>query len=127
MNKQDEEEDEMHASPEPDADDEIARVAFEIWQAEGEPDGRDQEHWARAKRLVMQARAKVEGPQVTEELGRRFSGATPPAPGLRNPEPMPATNAKGYVTIPTDEDIAPGAVSAGPAAPQTPPCPRSAR
>jgi hypothetical protein len=28
---------------------EIAKRAFEIWQREGEPEGREQEHWLRAE------------------------------------------------------------------------------
>jgi Protein of unknown function (DUF2934) len=31
--------------------DEIQRIAYELWQIDGEPAGRDQEHWERAKRI----------------------------------------------------------------------------
>ena len=44
--------------------DEIARVAHAIWEAEGQPEGRDHEHWIRAKRLVEDGRAEIEFPQA---------------------------------------------------------------
>ncbi|HRO11045.1 DUF2934 domain-containing protein [Amaricoccus sp.] len=43
-------------------EDEIARVAHAIWEAEGQPEGRDHEHWMRAKRLIEEGRAEVEFP-----------------------------------------------------------------
>ena len=35
-------------------------------------------------------------------------------PGPRDPKPLPATNTEGYVTVPSDEDVAPGALSDDP-------------
>jgi hypothetical protein len=32
--------------------DEIARLAHSIWEAEGRPEGRDQEHWERAREIL---------------------------------------------------------------------------
>jgi Protein of unknown function (DUF2934) len=36
----------------PATDEEISLIAYEIWESEGRPDGRDQEHWFLAKELV---------------------------------------------------------------------------
>jgi Protein of unknown function (DUF2934) len=33
-------------------DEEVSVIAYEIWEAEGRPEGRDQEHWFLAKELV---------------------------------------------------------------------------
>ena len=46
------------------ANDEIARVAHAIWEAEGQPEGRDHEHWMRARQLIEEGRAEVEYPQA---------------------------------------------------------------
>ena len=142
------------------ANDEIARVAHAIWEAEGQPEGRDHEHWMRARQLIEEGRAEVEFPPVAapredepgaprpvqpgfedaapgmvpvmkdepgeelrEEPGGRFAkqladlpeGATeeasghPEMPGPRNPNPVPATNAEGYVAVPNVEAVAGGA------------------
>ena len=40
-------------------EEEISALAREIWEAEGRPDGRDKEHWARAEELHA-ARAGAE-------------------------------------------------------------------
>jgi len=42
--------------------DEIARVAYAIWEGEGRPDGRDHEHWTKAQRLLEEGRANTEFP-----------------------------------------------------------------
>lgn len=43
--------------------DDIARIAYAIWQAEGQPEGCDQEHWMRAKQLILEGRAEAEYPR----------------------------------------------------------------
>jgi hypothetical protein len=146
------------------ANDEIARVAHAIWEAEGQPEGRDHEHWVRARRLVEEGRAAIEYPQTAapdeetvtprpvqpgfkdtppgivpvmkeepgedlqEEPGGRFAkqladlpdqptekaAGTIGGPGPRNPDPVPPTNAEGYVTVPSDEDVAGWAVGDNP-------------
>jgi hypothetical protein len=48
-----------------DSRDYIARVARAIWETEGRPDGRDHEHWMRAKRLIDEGRAESEYPEAT--------------------------------------------------------------
>jgi hypothetical protein len=45
--------------------DKIRQRAFEIWEAEGCPDGRDVEHWKRAEAEVAAAEeAQVEAPKA---------------------------------------------------------------
>jgi hypothetical protein len=62
--------------------DEIARVAHAIWEAKGHPEGRDHEHWMRAKRLVEEGRADAEFPR-TEETARPVQpGFEDAAPGM---------------------------------------------
>jgi hypothetical protein len=35
----------------------IARVAYEIWEQEGRPEGRDLEHWMMARRRLLEESA----------------------------------------------------------------------
>lgn len=119
----------MTISSQPAVKEEIARVAYAIWEAEGHPEGRDHEHWARAKRLVEEGRAQVEFPEGEADGGRtatrpdarsQDSAQTPSEkPGPRNPSPLPAANHEGYVAIPSGEDAAANAVSADPSPPDT--------
>ena len=115
----------MNTMSDPDPKDEIASVAFELWQAEGQPEGRDQEHWLRAERLVEDARAKTNLPEATAGNGGRMNGqadeqsqdsAQTPSdkPGPRNPPPLPVTNAEGFVAVPEDAPVP----SADPAPPE---------
>ncbi len=36
---------------------EIHRIAYELWQIDGEPFGRNQEHWERARRIFERRKA----------------------------------------------------------------------
>ena len=44
-------------------------------------------------------------------MARTTRSKAPPTdkPGPRDPEPLPATNTEGYVTVPSEEDVAAGA------------------
>ena len=150
--------------------DEIARVAYAIWEAEGQPEGCDHEHWMRARQLIEEGRAEIEFPQAAapregdahaprpvqpgfedaapgmvpvmkdepgeelrEEPGGRFAkqlaelpdqatedrAGRPDIPGPRNPDPAPATNAEGYVAVPSSEELA-GAPIKGDSQPRAP-------
>ena len=44
----------------------------------------------------------------------RSKAARTDKPGPRNPEPLPATDAEGCVTVPSEEDVAAGAVNDDP-------------
>jgi Protein of unknown function (DUF2934) len=106
--------------------DEIARVAYAIWEAEGQPEGRDHEHWMNAKQLIEEGRAYSEYPgaateaEADETLGRgrtaaaKAEGATH---GPRNPDSLPPTNAEGFATILSEDRAAPGALSDSAASP----------
>ena len=74
----------------PSADD-IARVAHAIWEAEGRPEGRDHDHWMRAKQLIEEGRAEAEFPEAVA------SGDAEPEPASRPVQP-------GF------EDVPPGIV-----------------
>jgi hypothetical protein len=161
------------------ANDEIARVAYAIWEAEGRPEGRDHEHWVRARELIEEGRADVEypadaatsreevsgtprpvqpgfedaapgmvpvmkdepGDELREGPGGRFakqladlpetatedtSGDTA-TPGPRNPVPTPATNAEGYVAVPSKDDVAAQALVDDPIPPAAKPRTRPRR
>lgn len=129
---------------------EIARVAHQIWEDEGRPEGRDREHWRQAcERLGVQAdpahaprpvqpgfedaapgmvpRAKEElAPgELSEEPGGRFAQQLADAPDSaesppRNPAPIPPAGPEGYVAVPSRDDVAPGTVSDDPAPPRRP-------
>ena len=66
-------------------DAEIARLAYSIWEAEGRPEGRDHEHWLRAKELVERSGAGVK-PEVVagarDEIGQ--GAARPVQPGFED-------------------------------------------
>jgi len=58
---------------------EIRRIAYELWQIDGEPFGRDQEHWERARRIFNSraaASANVANGRVTD--GQK----SPPVPAV---------------------------------------------
>jgi Protein of unknown function (DUF2934) len=98
---------------------EIRRIAYGIWQAEGEPEGRDREHWERAKTIHAGRERPAGGsdpegedyePKVSSYPSGKHSGVGDVQhAGPRNPEPLPATNAEGYVAIPSEDDAAAGA------------------
>lgn len=45
---------------------EIRRIAYSLWAEDGRPDGRDREHWERAK-LIWSARNNDAAPDVAIE------------------------------------------------------------
>ena len=79
------------------------------------------------------------GEELREEPGGRFAkqladlpdeatedaSGDPDMPGPRNPDPVPPTNAEGYVAVPSEDDVAGRAVGDDPqppaAEPQTKP------
>ena len=107
---------------------EIRRIAYEIWQAEGEPEGRDREHWERAA-AIHAGRGRPAGgsapegesyePKVSSYPAGKHSGVGDVQnAGPRNPEPLPATNAEGYVAVPSEDDAAAGALGEGTRSPK---------
>ena len=69
------------------ANDEIARVAHAIWEAEGQPEGRDHEHWMRARQLIEEGRAEVEYPQAAAPRRRTPGPHARYSPASRTPLP----------------------------------------
>ena len=68
------------------ANDEIARVAYAIWEAEGQPEGRDHEHWMRARQLMEEGRAEVEFRQAAAR-GKGAGAPRPVQPGFEDAAP----------------------------------------
>jgi Protein of unknown function (DUF2934) len=61
--------------------DDIARVAHAIWESEGKPEGRDVEHWLRAKEVLREGRAAEYSPAGADRGARPVQpgpAATPP-------------------------------------------------
>ena len=69
------------------ANDEIARVAHAIWEAEGQPEGRDHEHWMRARQLIEEGRAEIEFPQATAPRDADPHAPRPVQPGFEDAAP----------------------------------------
>lgn len=114
----------MSSADRPATEAEIARLAHDIWEAEGRPEGRHLDHWRRAKAILAGPSA---GP-VRPKAAPRGSGerptqpeGAPEMPGPRNPEPIPPTNDAGYVTVPSDSDVAAGALGDTPTPPPAKP------
>ena len=63
---------------------EIQRIAYEIWQIEGEPAGRDQEHWDRARRIFERTKA---APGADPEPGDPAHAPQPQNPGFEAAAP----------------------------------------
>jgi hypothetical protein len=60
----------------PASEEEISARAYEIWEAEGRPEGRDKEHWFRASELVAEAAGK-DGPGQVRPAGRETMDMPP--------------------------------------------------
>jgi hypothetical protein len=56
----------------------IRERAHRLWEQEGQPEGRDREHWAEAERQVM----------LEQGMGEPVN-LTPESPQGRRPEPQP--------------------------------------
>ena len=49
----------------------IATRAYAVWQAEGQPDGRHEEHWYRAAREIAAADSANSANRVAKRMTRR--------------------------------------------------------
>ncbi|MBV9785134.1 MAG: DUF2934 domain-containing protein [Acidisphaera sp.] len=65
----------------------IRQRAYEIWESEGRPHGRDQAHWERARR------------EIGEAAGQNPVEA--PVPGIGQPGPLPGIEDEGAAAAPT--------------------------
>jgi len=63
---------------------EIQRIAYELWQIEGEPAGRDREHWERATRIFERRKGgDAAGEPAADHAPRpQTPGFEPAAPGM---------------------------------------------
>jgi Protein of unknown function (DUF2934) len=53
----------------------IRQRAYQMWLDEGQPDGRDKEHWERAKKLIAEEEsAKPEDKSVVSPLPGPYEG-----------------------------------------------------
>ncbi|MCT8002184.1 DUF2934 domain-containing protein [Sphingomonas sanguinis] len=57
-----------------DRDEKLRQRAYDIWQAEGEPHGRDREHWEMAEREFTPASDETSAP-VTEDAAKPKAAA----------------------------------------------------
>lgn len=81
--------------------DRVRRRAYELWEREGRPEGRDREHWEQARREI-----KAEG-------GASAPGQPVPCPTLAAPDggettPAQATAAAAAVSAPRTAEGGPG-------------------
>jgi len=53
--------------------DDIAKAAWNIWQQEGRPEGRDQEHWLKAEQQLLMARNGRSGPPLNPVAAPKVS------------------------------------------------------
>jgi hypothetical protein len=67
--------------------DDISRVAHAVWEAEGQPEGRDHEHWIRAKQLIEEGRAESEYPGSTASTEAPDHAPRPVQPGFDDAAP----------------------------------------
>jgi Protein of unknown function (DUF2934) len=110
----------MPAADRPADHHEVARLAHEIWEADGRPEGRHLEHWHRAQAILA-------GTEPATGPGGAPYAEAPEMPGPRNPEPIPPANAEGYVTVPSDSDVTPSALGDAPKPPPAKPRRRRAK
>lgn len=71
--------------------------AYEIWQSEGEPHGRDRDHWAQAEREFGESAPSEAAPESAPETADDASRAEPAAtaePATAPAKPRPTTRAK---------------------------------
>lgn len=70
-----------------DREERIRRRAYEIWEREGKPDGREAEHWDKA---AAEIDAEREGAEAVTGVADMTETVTPPTPS----EPPPARRSR---------------------------------
>ena len=63
-----------------DREEKIRQRAHEIWEMEGRPEGRNQEHWERAHREIDAKQNETPSGQISETRSRRQVAAGPNCP-----------------------------------------------
>jgi hypothetical protein len=75
----------------PDMEERIRERAHQLGIDEGRPEGRDQEHWDKARRLIEQEQAEAQppgalaGPAFTDPVTAGIDPLTKPRPGPADP------------------------------------------
>ena len=60
-----------------DRDEEIAKVAYELYERDGKQDGKDREHWLEAERIVEARRAQRAASQSGQATASKGEKAAP--------------------------------------------------
>jgi hypothetical protein len=93
------------------AEDREARIrerAHRLWEEEGRPEGRAEEHWRRAQ-VEVDGKGQAAGdalPAPDDAQAEGISGS-PPADPLRNPEPFPPAQDPMYPAVTGPEEVPP--------------------
>jgi hypothetical protein len=69
----------------PAAEADIARLAHALWEAEGRPDGRDREHWRRAREMLESGEAEARSDAEAREAAGH--APRPVQPGFEDARP----------------------------------------
>ena len=88
----------MTASNATPTSEEISARAYEIWEAEGRPEGRDKEHWFRAKQLLAEKAGDTAGGDTAKSSLGEDPDYVRPA-GRKSMDMPPSTWSK------TDEEV----------------------
>jgi len=69
-------------------DDEVREIAYKIWEQEGYPQGRDQEHWYKAEATWQERRDQME--HMADDVVSRPDLVASEVVGTRKQAPKPA-------------------------------------
>jgi len=69
-------------------DDEVRQIAYRIWEEEGYPEGRDQEHWYKAEATWQERRDQME--HMADDVVSRPDLVASRIVGKRKQTPKPA-------------------------------------
>jgi len=70
-------------------DDEVREIAYKIWEEEGYPQGRDQDHWFKAEAVWQERQDQTE--HMADDVVSRPDLAASKITGKRRQAPEPAT------------------------------------
>jgi len=73
-------------------DDEVREIAYKIWEQEGYPQGRDQEHWYKAESTWQERRDQME--HMADDVVSRPDLVASKVVGTRKQAPKPAQQCK---------------------------------
>jgi len=90
--------------------DDIARIAQAIWEREGRPEGKDHEHWTRARGLIEDGQVEAEFPEAVAGSTNPDTqpAARPVQPGFQDAAPGLVPNQKGAAQAASELREGPG-------------------